>query len=201
MRRFRFIALAIYLWSWTNLQAASILVNLGTAGLPAGNYGLDLQLLDGDGVINNSVTFQNFTFTGLAVNSLSLSGTASGSTVTAIAISDGNPSPDPFSGALQSFTVSSGPSSIQLEIVYSGNFAGGFPDTVSLALLDSSLTALAWLTLDLGTPAFLTTQPGGGVTLNTSFDVPEPSLPWIAALGIMLAVSSRGRANAKGRSR
>jgi len=205
MKLDRPISLAICLWWGIALQAASIGVILDTSGLPPGSFSLDMQLLDGDGVVNNSVTLQNFAFNGLTFNALSRSGNATGSPATFIAISDDNPAPDPFSGALQGFTASAGPTSIQLVIIYSENFAGGFPDTISISLLDGSLTALAWLTLDLGTPSVLTKQSGGGAVINTSFDVPEPGLPWTVALGTMLVAKlrsmTRDQANARANSR
>jgi hypothetical protein len=176
-----------------SLQGASILATLDTSGLPAGDYGLDLQLIDGDGVVNNTATFKNFAFNGLILNTLLLTGTATGTIGSTISMTDADPTPDPFSGALQNFTVTAGASSIAFVLTFSENFAGGFPDAIFAGILNSSFATLASLMLDLADPTVINPVSDNGVTISaTDASVPEPGFTWLVGLGAA-AMGLRGR--------
>ena len=184
---------ALFILTSGLLQGASIQATFDTSGLPAGDYALDLQMADGDGMENNSVTFKNFLFNGLVLNLLSLTGTATGTIGSSIVITDGDPTPDPFSGALQTFSVTGGLSSIAFVLSYSEAFAGGFPDAIFMGILDSTFATLASLMVDLADPTVVTAAPGNGVTV-TAVDgsVPEPGLAWLVAAAAF-GIAVRGR--------
>ncbi len=176
-----------------SLQGASIVATLDTSGLPAGDYGLDLQLIDGDGVVNNTATFKNIAFNGLILNTLLLTGTATGTIGSTITITDADPSPDPFSGALQSFAVTGGASSIGFVLTFSENFAGGFPDAIFAGILNSSFATLASLMVDLADPTVITPVSDNGITVSaTDASVPEPAFTWLVGLAAV-AMSLRAR--------
>jgi hypothetical protein len=177
-----------------SLQGAAIQATFDTSGLPAGNYELDLQLIDGDGVVNNTASFQHFLLTGIVLNALTFTGTASGSTATSIVITDADPAPDLFSSALQNFTIGGGLSSIAFVLMFSESFAGGFPDAIFIGILDSTFATLASLMLDLADPTVLTPTSGNGITVTAGEYVPEPSLGWLVALGgVAIASLSKRR--------
>lgn len=173
------------------MQAATIGVAVDTSGLAAGTYHLDLQLIDGDGAVNNTATFSSFSWAGLTPGALSLTGTATGSAATSIVLTDADPSPDPFTSALQDFTTAGGASGLAFVLSYSENFAGGFPDGLSVGILDVNFATLATLVIDLDAPPVLTSTSGNGVTVTAS-SVPEPGLAWLTAAG-GLGLAWRGR--------
>lgn len=101
-------------------------------GHAAGPFSIDFQLIDGDGVADNTVTLSQFAFGGGGpLGAASLTGGASGDLSSLVTLTDSaflNAFVQPFTpGATLSFRLST-----------TSVFAGGVPDAFSFAILDST---------------------------------------------------------------
>ena len=130
-------AAALFLSGSPHLSMAQSLytVQLNTQSLisnSAGPFSLDFQLIDGDGVVNNTATMNNFHFgAGSATGTPTLTGSATGDASTSVSLAD--------SGFFNEFSQGFTPGQIlNFNMALSANFAGGFPDELSFALLQSS---------------------------------------------------------------
>jgi len=178
----------------TRSHAVTYQVQLDTSPLAGSAAQLAFDLIDGDGLINNSVSVSAFTSDGV-LGAVSLSGGASGSLAAGLTLAD----TDFFNEALQGLTLGN---SLAFRLDLTPSLAGGalIPDSFAFFLLDDSASASlvttsllgdALFTLDLdgsagGTLSVATgTTPALGLTVQvvTPTGVPEPS-SWIVLLGL-----------------
>ncbi|MEO8660789.1 MAG: NF038129 family PEP-CTERM protein [Bryobacteraceae bacterium] len=175
-------------------------VNLQTAGIPAGSYFLDFQLISADDAApnaNNTVTIDFLTLGGGAflapppvLNGGTTGNTAAGFTFTDSAF---------FNAAL--IAISPG-TDISFRMTYSTNFTSGFPDEFSYAVLDSSMNSIvstgvgASMVVDItgvnATPVVHAADPAFGGIIPTLTMVPEPAT-WLAGLPLLAGVLLRRR--------
>lgn len=156
-------------------------------GHAAGPFAIDFQLVDGDGVANNTVTLGNFLFGGGGpLGGGAWSGGASGDLSGTVTLTDSAF----FNAFVQSFTAGN---TLAFDLTTTSHFAGGVPDGFSFALLDSTGAELptldfssAFVQIDLeGDPPFVqsfASDPGqapaaGGVPLS----IPAPSVRLLSA--------------------
>jgi hypothetical protein len=178
------IVLMLLLVSASESAATTIyLVTWDTSPIQAaGDFSLDFQFLDGDGVQNNTVVLSDFSFGagGSASGAPSLLGGASGDIATTITLVDQiffNAFTQPFTpGSLLSFTLSLTTNGTGLPA----------PDRFALGIIDSSgfslpTTGLAeeFLGIDLSVPLSISTF--GSDTTRTGFDIAAPSVQAIAS--------------------
>jgi hypothetical protein len=158
-------------------------------GHVAGPFSLDFQLIDGDGVANNTVTLTNFVFGGGSPSGApTLSGGASGDLSSAVALTD--------TTFLNEFTQGFTPgNTLSFSLTTTNAFAGsGVPDAFSFAILDRTGAELptaspsgAFLQSDfggLGGPTVQTfasdpnTAPAGG---GSALTIPAPTVQIVGA--------------------
>ena len=145
--------------------AAPLTVTLNTAGLPAGDYLLDFQFINGDSVTgNNTANVSGLASTNLTSGALSLFGTATGtSLVSGVTLTDG-----PITEVDQAFTVTATPASVSFIVDYSTNYAPPGPgDAFTFAITDTSLNS--------------TRSAGDGAELEIDLTGPNPSVSVFAA--------------------
>jgi hypothetical protein len=129
-------------------------------GHPAGPFSLDFQLIDGDGVANNTVTLTNFAFgSGSPSGAPTLTGGASGDLSSQVSLTD--------TGVLNEFTQGFTPgNTLSFDLSATGHFAGGTPDAFSFAILDKSSSELPTLS---SSGAFVQMDFGGGAPTVQTF--------------------------------
>lgn len=117
--------------SVTPARAASFTVSLDTGALVGlGDFALDFQLIDGDGVANTTVVLRDFTFgTGAATGSATLVGGASGSLASQITLQD----TWFFNRATETFTPGA---TLAFLLEVSGGSDPSSPDFFTMALLN-----------------------------------------------------------------
>jgi hypothetical protein len=129
-------------------------------GHPAGPFSLDFQLIDGDGVANNTVTLTNFVFgSGSPSGTATLTGAASGDLSSLVTLTD--------TGFLNEFTQGFTPgNTLSFDIAATNNFAGGTPDAFSFAILDNTASELPTVS---SSGAFIQMDFAGGVPTVQTF--------------------------------
>jgi hypothetical protein len=135
-------------------------VTLDMSGLPTlgtGDYSFAFEMVDGDGVANNTVTISNFTITDTLIPSLSLSGGASGNLGTSLSLPD-DAAGSGFSAATQGFNHTAGSGSLSFTFSYTGAFAGGSPDEFGFEISDNN-----------GNPIVSNPASNGGVLIDLDF--------------------------------
>jgi hypothetical protein len=182
--------------------AAAATIFLDTTPLQAigGTWYLDFQLVDGDGVANNTVTVENIDLGGGAHGGGdAFAGGASGAfpdyTLADTAL---------FNGVLAPFTAGT---HVQFDMTFTSNFAGGTPDTFTWAVLDSSLDSIVTDPLSLGAGlvllldgspnfVFVAADPQyNGITpkLLNGTQVPEPGAALLLLAGLCAGAVQRWR--------
>ncbi len=150
--------------------AVSLAVTVDTSALAGTSAQLAFDLIDGDGVSNNSATISGFATTG-TLGAASSTGGVSGTLVPGpIIISD----TAFFNELLQGITFGS---SLAFTLELTTNFAGGLPDSFSFFLLNSAGTSSLVTTNLLGDALFLIDivgSPTGNILVATST---SPSVP------------------------
>jgi hypothetical protein len=186
--------------------ASTVTVSLNTAGLPAGDYLLDFQFINGDNATgNNSTTVSGFSSTNLTLGALSLFGSATGaSLVTGVTLTDG-----PITEVDQAFTATATAASVSFTVNYSTNYAPPGPgDAFTFAITDTSLNSTrsagdgAELEIDLTGPnapvsMFAADAGFGGFepTVSGTVVTPEVATIRLSAIGILiLGLVARRRA-------
>lgn len=176
------LALAVgTMFGVTSSFASPYGVTIDTSAVSGNTYSLVLNLIDGDGVINNSIALTNFAFGGGgATGSPTLLGGASGTLSTSVALDDSAF----LSEFVQSFTAGS---EFSFALDLSASFAGGSPDSFTLMFLDAAglpvattdpLGADTFLTADLGPAGLISvyagTDPRNTIGTPRVSTVPEP---------------------------
>ncbi len=192
----------------TPARAASFTVSLDTSALVAlGNFGLDFQLIDGDGVSNTTVVLRDFTFgTGGATGSATLVGSATGSLASQIALQDAAF----FTSATQAFTPGA---TLAFLLEVSGSSDPLSPDFFTMALLDANgaevptlgvAEEMLSLSLVAGASPTSYATDTGRTSLNVPApmvtSVPEPATALLVLSGALLA-SARYREGLRERRR
>jgi hypothetical protein len=121
------------------VKADTITVTLNTAGLPAGNYLLDFQFINGDNATgNNTATVSGFASTNLTLGVLSSFGTVTGANLTSgVTLTDG-----PTTEVDQAITATAIAANISFTVNYSANYAPPGPgDAFTFAITDTSLNS------------------------------------------------------------
>jgi hypothetical protein len=182
-------------------------VTLNLSGLPtlgSGNYTLEFNFVDGDGVTNNTVTITNFQITDTLIPSLSLSGNASGTLATTLVLTDAQALG--FSDANQGFNHTAGSGSLSFTFSYTTAFAGGTPDEFSFLILDNNLNTIVTnpasngglIQLDINsgsaTPQVFAADPSFGsiqpiVTPTGPLAAPEPGTFGLLIAGLIVIAS------------
>lgn len=164
-------------------------------GNAAGPFQLDFQLVDGDGVSNNTIVLTNFQFgTGSPVGLGVGLGGGSGSLATGVSLMD--------TDFLNTFSAGFDPgATLQFRLQSTTNFAGGTPDQFTFAILDQQGYFLATSYFDVfvsfdidgASPMLLTgVSPltgGPTVTLVTLNTVPEPSTVMLVGVGLLVGAA------------
>jgi hypothetical protein len=178
--------------------ASPINVTLDTSAVSGGAFSLVFDLIDGDGIANNSVSLSGFAFGGGSVSgSAATIGGASGDLAASIALSDSSF----FNEFLQGFTAGD---VLSFTMDASANFGGGSPDSFTMVLLDSSGTPIAsadplgadaFLSFDLAPgssiQSFASTSQQYAIPAPTVGSVPEPGTPMVLAGGLLGLLSLR----------
>jgi len=148
-------------------HSAMVLVALNTTAVSGSQFSIVFDLIDGDATVNNTVTVTGAQFGGGSlIGSPALTGGTSGDLSTSVILGD----TDFFNEYLQDFTAGS---VLSFLIDFSGNFAGGTPDSLTFLLIDSG-TGLPVPTLDpLGTDVLFAMDLSGSVA-PLSF-APDPA--------------------------
>ncbi|MBL8391585.1 MAG: NF038129 family PEP-CTERM protein [Candidatus Accumulibacter sp.] len=192
------LALAISVSLSGNAQSAFYDVVMDTTGLSGSAAQLAVDLVDGDGTVNNTLSISGFTTDG-SLGGVTLTGGASGSLSAGAGIAD----TDFFNEFLQGLTLGN---SIRFRLDSSSNLAAGaaVPDRISVFLLDSAglplvtttLLGDALFTLDLDGSAdgLLDVTAGTNPPLGLSVKVPdgrapEPGSDVLLLLGLAFAVA------------
>lgn len=98
-------------------------------------FSLLFQLIDGDGIANNTMTMENFSFsTGSAGGNIQLFGGAMGDLAGIVTLSDSDPG-FIFNAFYQEFTPGN---TLDFDVKATTHFAGGTPDRFSFAVVDGS---------------------------------------------------------------
>jgi hypothetical protein len=155
-------------------RANPLTLNLDTSLLTGGNYYIDFQLNDGNGVGdgNNTAVISSFDFGGgAATGTATHFGGASGDLFTAVSLIDN----DPFTEFFQEFQAGS---YLNFTVLLSNNPNGAIPDFFGFALLDENLMNLA--TYSLGSDQLLTVEINGGAlayqTYGSVGGIPAPTV-------------------------
>ena len=192
-------------------SANTVAVTLDMTNLPtlaSGDYSFAFEMVDGDGVKNNTVTISNFTITNPLVGSLALSGGASGTLATSLSLPDNDAALDGFSLASQQFQHTAGSGAISFDLTDNANFAGGIPDEFNFLILDNNSNPIVsnvnsnvggLIQIDFGstvtTQVFAADAAFGSIKpiLTPVNAVPEPSSFAFAAFGLALLALVRVR--------
>jgi hypothetical protein len=181
------------------LHGSTITVSLTTAGLPAGNYLLDFQFINGDHVAgNNSATILDFSSANLTLGALSIFGPVTGSgLVSGVVLTDG-----PTTEVDQAFTAGATAGTLSFMVNYTSNYAAPGPgDAFTFAITDTSLNSTrssgngAELEIDMtgANPAVSTFPADVGFQPAVQGNTPEPATVIGAALGMLLMGRFRRR--------
>jgi hypothetical protein len=184
-------------------QAATITLSLDTTPLITGTtapYFINLQLVDGDGLVNNTVAVSNFDFGGGgAVGLPVLTGDVIGDLGSTVVLGD----TAFFNDFFQQFTPGA---FLSFDVEFSTNFVAPTPDRFTFAILNSGLVEVPTtgagnelFGIDLRTPVTLERYPGldvgsGDPILDAPVvvsAVPEPAGLVLLAAGAW-AVGRRG---------
>ncbi len=185
-------------------------VQMSTAALVghgAGPFSLDFQFTDGDGAANNTVTLTNFAFAGGSATGspLTLLGGTSGSLTGGVTL--------PGSSFLAEFEQGFTPGSLlSFDVQMTTNFAGGTPDSFTLAILDNTASELptrspsdVFLRIDVtgASPTIQTfasdprqAPAGGGTALSIpapTILIPEPGTAALVVSGLLPVLGIVGR--------
>ena len=194
-----FVAALVVIASAPRAEAITVLLDTTPLQSLGGDWYLDFQLADGDGVVNNIVTLAGIDLgVGGAFISEALTGDASGA-FPSFTLGD---SPG-FNQALLRFTAGD---QVRFDLSYTNNFAGGFfPDTFSWAVLDGSFPPPNSI-VDGGLGAGLVILLDGTTNIELaaadraySFiipqiaSVPEPATVAMLLTGLAVAVARRRR--------
>jgi len=177
------------------LHGSTITVNLTTAGLPAGNYLLDFQFINGDHAAgNNTATVLDFSSANLTLGALSTFGAVTGSSLmSGVTLTDGA-----TTEVDQAFTAGATAGAFSFMVNYSSIYAAPGPgDAFTFAITDMSLNSTrsagngAELEIDIsgGSPAvseFPADAGFGGFQPAVQGNAPEPATAIGAALGALL---------------
>lgn len=157
------------------------LISSALNGHPAGPFSLDFQFIDGDGLVDNAITLTNFDFGGGSASGLpTLTGSAAGDLSAGVSLND--------SAFFNEFTQSFIPGNfLAFDLHLSENFAGGIPDSLSFAVLDSTLVEIptqsafnVFFQVDLdGAPPTISTFASNTLTSpaagGPALDIPAPT--------------------------
>lgn len=177
------------------------------AGTPNSPFFLDFQLNEGSGTLANSVTINNFLFTGgSATGSPSTFGLATGSMGSSITLNDN--ASNAFNEIFQGFTA--GTTDIQFDVTLSQNSPGVTPDGFIISILDSEannpqiattdFTNSSMVTVPIGAAntlgdvqTFTSTSPAGATATVTPAAVPEPSsmMALVGGIGCLMTLRRR----------
>jgi hypothetical protein len=176
-------------------------VDLNTSALSGGNFLLDFQLNDGDGVQNNTVTLNNFQFGGGAASgNPSLFGGASGSLGAGVSIDD--------SSFLNEFTEAfTAGNTLGFDVNLTTQIApvANTPDLFSFAILDSQSNEIpttgpgdSFVSVDIdsstpqivSSPAITLSIPAPAATVTA---VPEPGCIGYLGAGLLAAIGLYSR--------
>ena len=148
-------------------RAGVIDVSLNTSSLIGGDYALAFDLIDGDAAINNTLAIGGALFGGGSLTgSPILTGGASGNLASTVTILDTSF----FNEYFHSFTAGS---ILSFQWSFTGNFAGGTPDSIAFLIIDNT-TGLPVPTLDpLGTDLFLAIDLDSAAPVIQSFGTDE----------------------------
>src|SRR5271168_1304047 len=145
--------------------ATPLRITLNTTGLPAGDYLLDFQFINGDSATgNNTANVSGLASIDLMSGALSLFGTATGtSLVSGVTLTDG-----PITEVDQAFTDTGAAASVSFTVNYSTNYAPPGPgDAFTFAITDTGLNS--------------TRSAGDGAELEIDLTGPNPSVDVFAA--------------------
>lgn len=173
------ISFALILSFSGSVSAAVFDIVIDTTPLVGQAAALAFDLIDGDGVANNTVTIQNFTLTDGTLGSATPTGGAGGGLPGNASLTDSSA----FSEWLQELTLGT---SLAFSLEVTTAFAGGFPDQFAFYLLDNDPLSAGYLL-----PLFATTDPFGFDRL-LSVDLTDGPLP--GTLQTYAAVSSEPEA-------
>ncbi len=187
-------------------QAAVILIGIDTTPLMTGvtgPYSIEFQFVDGDGIANNTVTIDSFTFGGGSPSgSATVLGGVTGDLSGSVVMNDTSF----FNTFYQPFVPGS---QLTFQVTLTGNYTAPTPDAFSFAILNGSLlevptTGMAneLVFVDLKTPPVISKYQGiavgedpvlGAATADLQ-GVPEPSTGLICLVGLgLLALRGRKR--------
>lgn len=175
-------------------------------GAPNSPFFVDFQLNEGSGTLPNSVTINNFLFTGgSATGSTTTFGLATGMMGSSITLNDNSSSS--FNEIFQGFTA--GTTHIQFDVSLSQNSPGITPDGFIISILDSEANNPQITTTDFSGSSMVTVPIGGantlgdvqtftstspaGATATVTAVVPEPSSVMALIGGVGCLVTLRRR--------
>ena len=186
-------ALGLLLGHATPSNAAAVNVTLDTSSISGGAYTLVFDLINGDGVTNNSVSLGGFSFGGgTSAGSPTFIGGASGTLASTVTLSDSSF----YNEFSENFTAGS---VLKFSLDALANFAGGTPDSFSMYLLDSGGTPLSsldplgadqFLSLDLSPSSTILSYAGADPQnplpspVITANEVPEPRMLLLLIAGL-----------------
>lgn len=160
----------------TPARAASFTITLDTSALVGqGDFALDFQLIDGDGVANTTVVLREFSFgTGGPSGSPTLVGGASGSLATGLTLED----TAGFTRAAGGFTPGA---TLAFLLEVSGSSDASTPDYFTMALLDANGMEVPTLgfveeLLSLALVAGAAPEAFGTDLQRTTLNVPAPTV-------------------------
>ncbi|MEJ2680419.1 MAG: NF038129 family PEP-CTERM protein [Gammaproteobacteria bacterium] len=197
------LAVGLWLGLGTAVTHATAIFNvtLDTTSISGETHSVAFDLIDGDGVTNNTVSVSNFMFNGGGITGApNLTGGASGDMNSTVSLVD----TVFFNSFDQKFTAGN---FLSFSIDISSNFDGGFPDNFAFYLLDDSGDTIAttdpfgtnsFFTIDLQDPLII--QTFSSIDANQLIpepvvaqvvEVPDPSLFSLLVLGLAGMVASR----------
>lgn len=150
-------------------QAVSYNIALNTTSLSGMNGQLAFDLINGDGVNNNSVVISAFTTNG-TLGAATILGGVSGSLPSAVTMSD----TAFFNELLNSITLGT---TISFNLDLTTNFAGGIPDSFSFFILDDTASSSLVMTNLLGDALFAIDMNGTSTGALSVVNLTQPSLP------------------------
>ncbi len=161
--------LSFMLGQATVSDATPFSVTFDTSSISGGTYSLVFDLINGDGVSNNTVTLSSFAFGGGGPSgNPTLTGGSAGTLSTTVTLTDSVF----LNEFMQDFTTGS-VLSFTMDVLT--NFGGGTPDSFSMSLLDSSGIPIS--TSDpLGTDVFLALDMTPSSSIQ-SFSSTSPQYP------------------------